>query len=58
MITMLLPWMCNYMQQINKITRPFLEILAVCYFGERWACRGMLDQTQQIYDLTKAFMDV
>ena len=47
------------MQQINKIAQPFLEILAICYFGEHLACPGMPDQTQQIlHDLTKAFMDV
>ena len=42
------------MQQINKITRPFPEILVFCYFGERYACPGMPDQIQQIlHDLTK-----
>ena len=57
-ITLQLPWMCNYMQQINRITQAFPEILAICYFGERWACRGMPDQTQQIlHDLTKDSMD-
>ena len=47
------------MQQINKITQPFPEILAFCYFGECWACPGMADQSQQIlHDLTKAPMDI
>ena len=32
----------NYMQQINKITPPFYDILALCYFGECWAGPGML----------------
>ena len=42
------------MQQINKITRPFPEILLPCYFGKPWTCPGMPDQTQQILqDLTK-----
>ena len=51
--------MCNYMQQINKIAQAFPEILAICYFGECWACPGMPDQTHQIlHDLTKASMDI
>ena len=29
------------MQQINKITQPFPEILALCYFEEGSACLGM-----------------
>ena len=46
------------MQQIDKITQPFPEILLLCYFGEPWICPGMADQTQQILqDLTKASMD-
>ena len=32
------------MQQINKITQPFPEILSVCYFGKPWTCHGMPDQ--------------
>ena len=49
--------MCNYTQQINKIAQLFPEILAICYFGERLACPGML--TQQILDdLNKASMDI
>ena len=51
--------MCNYMQQIIKITQHFPEILLLCYFGEPWTCPGMPDQTQQILqDLTKASMDI
>ena len=47
------------MQQIIKITQPFLEILLLCYFGEPWTYPGMPDQTQQILqDLTKASMDI
>ena len=46
------------MQQINKITQAFPEILLLCYFGEPWTCPSMADQTQQILqDLTKASMD-
>ena len=37
------------MQQINKITQPFPEILVLYCFGECWACLGMPDQTQQIF---------
>ena len=49
----------NYMQQKNKTTQPFPEILLLCYFGEPWTCPGMPDQTQQILqDLTKASMDI
>ena len=52
-------WMCNYMQQINKIAQLFLEIFAICYFGEHWACPSMPEQTQQaLHDLTKASMDI
>ena len=59
MITLQLPWMPNYMQQINKIAQPFPEIFAICYFGEQWACPGMSDKTQQaLHDLTKASMDI
>ena len=51
--------MCNYMQQINKITQPFTEILLRCYFGEHWTCLGMSDQTlQRLQDLTKPSMDI
>ena len=47
------------MQQINKITQPFPDILLLCYFGELWTCPGMPAQTQQILqDLTKASMDI
>ena len=47
------------MQQTNKITKPFPEIVALCYFGERWACLSMSSQIQQIlHDLTKASMDI
>ena len=46
------------MQQINKIAKPFLEILAICYFEEYLAFPGVPHQTQQIlYDLTKASID-
>ena len=46
------------MQQINKITQPFPEIL-LFHFGEPWTCPGKPDQTQQILqDLTKASMDI
>ena len=46
------------MQQIKKVAQPFPEIFAICYFGERWTCPGMSDQTHQIlHDLTKASMD-
>ena len=46
------------MQQINKITQPFPQILLLSYFGEHWTCPGMPDQGQQILqDLTKASMD-
>ena len=37
MITLQLPRMYNFMQQINEITPPFPEIFALCYFEERWA---------------------
>ena len=51
--------MCNSKQQINKIAQTFPETFAICYFGERWACLTMPDQTQQIlHDLTKASMDI
>ena len=54
-----MPWMCNYMQQKNKMAQPFPEIFAICYFGEHWAFPGMPDQTQQIfYDLNKASTDI
>ena len=54
MITLKLPWMCNYMQQINKIAPPFPEIFVICYFGEHWACPGMSDQNQQtLHELTE-----
>ena len=44
------------MQQINKITQAFPEILLL-YFGEPCTCPGTPDQTQQILqDLTKASM--
>ena len=47
------------MQQINKIAQLFLEIFAICYFGEHWACLSMPEQTQQaLHDLTKASMDI
>ena len=47
------------MQQINKITQHFPEILVLCYFGKPWACPGMPDQTQKIlHDLAKASMDI
>ena len=47
------------MQQINKITQTFLEILAFSYFGEGSTCPGMPDQTQKIlHDLTKASMNI
>ena len=46
------------MQQMNKITPPFSEILVLC-FGDHWAYPGMPDQTQQIlHDLTKPSMDI
>ena len=58
MTTLQLPWMCNYMQQINKIAKPFLETLAICYFEEYLAFPGVPHQTQQIlHDLTKASID-
>ena len=51
--------MCNCKQQIKKVAQTSPEILAICYFGERWACAGMSDQTQQtLHDLTKASMDI
>ena len=47
------------MEQINKTTQPFPEILLLCYFGENWSCSGMPDQPQQILrDSTKASMDI
>ena len=47
------------MQQINKITSPFPDLLVVCYFGEHWACPGITDETQQIlHGITKASMDI
>ena len=47
--------MCNYMQQINKITNLPRDIVALLC----WARPGMPDQTQQILqDLTKAYMDI
>ena len=47
------------MQKINKITQPVPQILAVCYFGECWACQGMPVQTQKmLHDLTEVFMDI
>ena len=47
------------MQQINKVIEPFRDILALSYFGERWACPDMPDQTQYIlHDSTKAFMNI
>ena len=55
----------NYIQQINKITQPCPEILALSYFRACWACPGMPVQTQQIlhdfdkyyHQLLQAFMD-
>ena len=48
----------NYMQQINKITPPFYEILALLF----WRMLGRprhADQTQQILDdLFKGYMDI
>ena len=59
MKTLYLLKMRNYMQQINKITQLFLEVLALCYFGKGSACPGMPDQTQQIlHDLTKFSMNI
>ena len=47
------------MQQINKITPPFPEILGLCYFGKDWVCPSMPDQSQQkLHDLTKASIDI
>ena len=47
------------MQQINKRALTFPEIFAICYFGERWECAAMPDQTQQtLHDWTKASMDI
>ena len=44
------------MQQIYKITQPFLVILALCYYGECWACAGIPGHTQQIlHDLLKGY---
>ena len=44
------------MQQINKITQPFPEIIVAT---EPWRCPGIPDQIQQILqDLTKASMDI
>ena len=44
------------MQQINKITQPFPEIIVA---REHWTCPGIPDQIQQILqDLTKASMDI
>ena len=43
MITMQLPWMCDYMLQINKIAQSFPDVIAICYFGEHWACPDMPD---------------
>ena len=46
------------MQQINKITQPFPEILLLCYL-EPWTCPDKPDQTQQILqDLNTASMDI
>ena len=43
------------MQHIIKITQLFPEILAHCYFEERWACPSMPGHTQKIlHDLTIA----
>ena len=38
----------NYMQKINKITQPFLEILVIYYFGELWACRTIPNKNYMI----------
>ena len=47
------------MQQINKITQPFPEVLLLYYFGKPWTYPDMPDHTQQILqDLTKACMDI
>ena len=44
------------MQQINKITQPFPEIIVA---KERWTCPGIPEQIQQLLqDLTKASMDI
>ena len=55
MTTLEFPWICNYMQQMSRITQPFPKILAVWYLG----MPGIPDRTQQIlHDLTKASMDI
>ena len=41
-------WICNYMQQINRITQLFPEISLLCYFEESWTYMGMSDQIQKI----------
>ena len=59
MITLQLPWLCNYMQQIIKIIQPFPEILAYCYFGKHLVCPSMPGHTKHVlHDLTAAFMDI
>ena len=46
------------MQQINKRTQSFPDIMVLCYFGGL-ECQGMPDKTQQIlHDLIKASMDI
>ena len=59
MITLQLPWLCNYMQQIIKITQPFPEIMAYCYFGKHLVCPSMPGHTKHVlHDLTAAFIDI
>ena len=42
------------MQQINKMTQPFPEVLLLYHFGELSTWPGMPDLTQQtLQDLTK-----
>ena len=41
------------MQHINKITQPFPEILALCYFGEGSACPGMPEKNPNKYYMIK-----
>ena len=51
--------MCNYMQQINKLTQPFLEVLALVILEKGSVYLWMPNQTQEIlHDLTEAFMDI
>ena len=41
---------CSYMQEINKITQPFPEILLLYYFGEPWQRYALAKSSKTMND--------